>query len=311
MDDNNTILKDLGELVENTKSAVKAKFSYEDVSLSGGFKKAFAKNIASGGNTIEYLKSTAIITTSAGLKIYLPNQWFVLATYPVELIKEIIKYRNYTEKVIDSNMSGDSYRIGTLLLPDVADKAQEGYQLLIQTAQTKNITVAYLSSGANLTYGALSLLCLNPPSGSGFSSANDESIVLSLRYNDFSCLLTGDLAGEGEEEVRRILASASLRKAYNIPEHYTLLKIAHHGSKNSSDEELLSLIRPEYALISCGRHNRYGHPHKELLQRLKNCHAGIFRTDQSGALTVTVKRRVTIRGYLDKTPSKLARILFP
>ena len=55
MDDNNTILKDLGELVENTKSAVKAKFSYEDVSLSEGFKKAFAKNIASGGNTIEYL----------------------------------------------------------------------------------------------------------------------------------------------------------------------------------------------------------------------------------------------------------------
>lgn len=50
-------------------------------------------------------KSTAIITTSAGLKIYLPNQWFVLATYPVELIKEIIKYRNYTEKVIDSNVS--------------------------------------------------------------------------------------------------------------------------------------------------------------------------------------------------------------
>lgn len=54
-----------------------------------------------------------------------------------------------------------------------------------------------------------------------------------------------------------------------------------------------------------------GHPHKELLQRLKNCHAGIFRTDQSGALTVTVKHRVTIRGYLDKTPSKLTRILFP
>lgn len=104
MDDNNTILKDLGELVEKTKSTVQAKFSYEDVSLSEGFRDAFAKNIASGGNTIEYLKSTAIITTSAGLKIYLPNQWFVLATYPVELIKEIIKYRNYTEKVIDGNV---------------------------------------------------------------------------------------------------------------------------------------------------------------------------------------------------------------
>lgn len=106
MDDNNTILKDLGELVEKTKSEVQTKFNYEDVSLSEGFKDAFAENIASGGNTIEYLKNTAIITTSAGLKIYLPNQWFVLATYPVELIKEIIKYRNYTEKVIDDNADG-------------------------------------------------------------------------------------------------------------------------------------------------------------------------------------------------------------
>lgn len=103
MSDSNIMLQDLGKLVEKTKNAVKNTFNYEDVGLSEGFKKAFADNIASGGNTIEYLENTAIITTSAGLKIYLPNQWFVLATYPVELIKEIIKYRNYTEKVIDGN----------------------------------------------------------------------------------------------------------------------------------------------------------------------------------------------------------------
>ena len=105
MNDNNMVLQDLGELVEKTKSAVQTEFSYEDVSLSKGFRDAFAKNISAGGNTIEYLKNTAIITTSAGLKVYLPNQWFVLATYPVELIKEIRKYRNYTEKVIDDNES--------------------------------------------------------------------------------------------------------------------------------------------------------------------------------------------------------------
>lgn len=105
MNDNNMVLQDLGELVEKTKSAVQTEFSYEDVSLSKGFRDAFAKNISAGGNTIEYLKNTAIITTSAGLKVYLPNQWFVLATYPVELIKEIIKYRNYTEKLIDDNES--------------------------------------------------------------------------------------------------------------------------------------------------------------------------------------------------------------
>ena len=103
MSSSNIMLQDLGKLVEKTKNAVKNNFNYEDVGLSEGFKKAFADNIASGGNTIEYLENTAIITTSAGLKIYLPNQWFVLATYPVELIKEIIKYRSYTERIIDCN----------------------------------------------------------------------------------------------------------------------------------------------------------------------------------------------------------------
>lgn len=103
MTDDNRILQDLGELVKKTQNDVKLHFNYGDVCLSQRFQKAFADNIASAGNTIKYLKNTAIITTSAGLKIYLPNQWFVLAAYPVELIREIIKYRNYTEKIIDSN----------------------------------------------------------------------------------------------------------------------------------------------------------------------------------------------------------------
>lgn len=114
MNDDNAILQDLGKIVEETKNAVKKNFIYEDVRLSNNFQKAFANNIASGGNTIEYLENTAIITTSAGLKVYLPNQWFVLATYPVNLIKEIIKYRNFTEKIIDSNASafvGDNGKI--------------------------------------------------------------------------------------------------------------------------------------------------------------------------------------------------------
>jgi competence protein ComEC len=50
---------------------------------------------------------------------------------------------------------------------------------------------------------------------------------------------------------------------------YDILKVAHHGSKNSTSEEFLKLIQPEYSIISCGKNNRYGHPHKELRDRLK------------------------------------------
>ena len=98
--------------------------------------------------------------------------------------------------------------------------------------------------------------------------------------------MTGDLAGEGEEEVRRILASASLRKAYNIPEHYTLLKIAHHGSKNSTCEDLLAAARPQTVCISAGKDNLYGHPAAETLQRLESFGCTVYRTDRDGTITI-------------------------
>ncbi|HBI62449.1 MAG TPA: DNA internalization-related competence protein ComEC/Rec2, partial [Lachnospiraceae bacterium] len=65
---------------------------------------------------------------------------------------------------------------------------------------------------------------------------------------------------------------------------YAALKVAHHGSKNSTGEEILSYLSPDAALISCGSKNRYGHPHKELLGRLKACHSRVFRTDEGGAI---------------------------
>lgn len=96
-------LQDLGQLVEATRAKLRDNFKYDDVELGSGFRKAFADNIASSGNSVEFKKTTAIITTSAGLKIYAPNQWFLLAAYAVDLVREIIKYRNYTEQVLEGN----------------------------------------------------------------------------------------------------------------------------------------------------------------------------------------------------------------
>ena len=107
MDDNNTILKDLGELVENTKSTVKAKFSYKDVSLSGGFKKAFAKNIASGGNTIEYLKNENMISlmTQKEREYYKQNPTIKTALFIAEKDYE---QRRFGNKIILKGDTSDS-----------------------------------------------------------------------------------------------------------------------------------------------------------------------------------------------------------
>lgn len=198
------------------------------------------------------------------------------------------------------NMSGDGYHIRQLLLPDVADKDQSGYVLLRKAAEQKHIPVRYLSTGSYFQSGGVSFVCLNPAAGNAFDSANAESITLSMQYQNFSCLFTGDLEGAGEEALQNIISSASTRQSYHIPEHYTVLKVAHHGSKNSTCEQLLDRLKPECALISCGRKNRYGHPHKELLERLASSGADIRRTDESGALSVTFRKGTPrLSGYLD------------
>jgi len=93
---------------------------------------------------------------------------------------------------------------------------------------------------------------------------------------NFSMLCTGDVEGKGEE----ILLSSVSRNNYDV------LKVAHHGSKYSTNERLLKEISPEIALISAGINNQYGHPHNELLERLEGIGCRVYNTQENGAITL-------------------------
>lgn len=101
-------LKDLGEMVSSIRNRISQEFSNKDVYLSSTFQAAFADNVSESGNTIEFEERTATMTNSGGLKIYMPNQWFILAAFAVDFVKEIIKYRNLTEGMLDEH--GDDFR---------------------------------------------------------------------------------------------------------------------------------------------------------------------------------------------------------
>ena len=124
----------------------------------------------------------------------------------------------------------------------------------------------------------LSLDVLGPPApghrGSR-SDANNNSVVLRLRYGSFSILFAGDLETEAEN---RLL---------NHPERLqaTVLKVAHHGSRYGSGREFLSAVRPQAAVISVGAQNSFRHPAVETLARLRP-YGRIYRTDQHGAVTI-------------------------
>ena len=81
----------------------------------------------------------------------------------------------------------------------------------------------------------------------------------------------------------------------------TILKVAHHGSKYSTDKEFLEIISPRVALISAGEDNPYGHPHSELIDRLNQADCQIYQTNQTGAITVHYKDgKITIKSFLKK-----------
>ncbi|MCD7826575.1 MAG: DNA internalization-related competence protein ComEC/Rec2 [Clostridiaceae bacterium] len=168
-----------------------------------------------------------------------------------------------------------------LLMPEPAKEATgDNYVLMQQTAQKAGIPVRYITAGDKLQNGMLQLSFLHPEQGFAADSANAYSVTASLTYGEISMLFTGDLEKNGEDALLELLQSQKTA----IPDRYTFLKVAHHGSKNSTSEELLSYIRPAVAGISCAKNNRYGHPHRELLERLSNAGSKIVQTCDSGAI---------------------------
>ena len=121
---------------------------------------------------------------------------------------------------------------------------------------------------------------------------NDGSIVILLELDHKKFLLTGDI---GETTELAMIRGGLLNKIDG-------LKIAHHGSKNSSNAIFLSTVEPEISLISVGKSNSFGHPAKTVLDRLEQVESEVFRTDRQGKIVVTVENeKLMVRTELDES----------
>lgn len=168
-------------------------------------------------------------------------------------------------------------KVRKLLLPEIGSAMKdEAYLELAALAEKKGVSVGFLSLGDAMRAGELTVICLYPYEGLVTEDRNGYSTVLDIGYGDFSMLLTGDLGEEGE----RFLT----QRVFSEKRSYTVLKIAHHGSKYSTCEEFLDRIEASYAVISCGERNRYGHPHREVLERLSKAGIPVLLTPEHGAV---------------------------
>lgn len=171
-----------------------------------------------------------------------------------------------------------------LILPDLLPQTrEEAFAEILSTrgAFAKETAVGYMGAGARWDSGRVHFSCLHPSAGSALTDANEYSQCFFVEYGSFSMLLTGDVEGEGEEELLQVIKQNGISDI-------TLLKVAHHGSRYSTPEELLTCLKPRIAVISCGRMNSYGHPHEELLERLRSVDCLIYQTQSAGAIRLRV-----------------------
>ncbi len=175
----------------------------------------------------------------------------------------------------------EGIRLDTLYLPQIAQPLPGALAELETQAHKAGCRVVYLSQGMGWQQGTFRLTCLWPSSGYEGES-NASSACYLLEEGDFRVLLTGDVEGEGERELTRYLQFLGVSKV-------DVLKAAHHGSRYSTSDTFLQTVTPRLALISAGRDNSYGHPHRELLTRLENAGCLILQTPESGAITVRTK----------------------
>lgn len=186
--------------------------------------------------------------------------------------------------------------------------------------------VHIISKGDRIENGSITIECLSPenkgvsvPTGEGGNSVsgsgggtslqgsvadksseslNDMSLVLKVMYendkNHFSMLYTGDISSEVEQAL--INDSQIKDKLKNID----YLSVPHHGSKYSSSEQFINTVNPKVSVISAGKNNSYGHPHKETLERLESVATSIYRTDELGQITCSCKRNgpFTVRSVI-------------
>ena len=214
-------------------------------------------------------------------------------------------HRNGVEELIERQDIG--VKIRTLVLP-VREAWDEALSGLAKKAKDYGIRVVVIEPGQNIREGEMAITCIQPgnlgiksekaglrkgntvsetgsiiPVTEKLELGNEASMVLAVQYGKFDMLLTGDVEGEGEKQLTQQLEESYPDCTWDV------LKVAHHGSKNSSTEEVLQQIQPAYAFISAGQENRYAHPHQETIERLADVGCKIYSTQENGAIIVEVE----------------------
>jgi len=170
----------------------------------------------------------------------------------------------------------EKYLVDTVFLNDLEGNDKDVHEI-INICSSRNISLFEMYMGDFIDVNDLHLEALWPDENLLYENSNQKSIVLYGLFHEVDFLLTGDIELEQEDII------TEEKDIYELE----ILKISHHGSKTATGMELLRRIRPKYAVISCGKNNKYNHPSDEVMNRLIDYSIITYRTDLNGRVEFT------------------------
>ncbi|SKC44383.1 competence protein ComEC [[Eubacterium] yurii] len=170
-----------------------------------------------------------------------------------------------------------NFDIDVFAMPDVSAKTNQ-YKQIQRELKAKKMRATRLYQGDEVQIDDdIDFEILSPVKGKKYDDTNEYSIVAKIVYKDTSFILMGDATMENEVDIIN-----------NVPDiDIDVLKLGHHGSSTSSSDYFITKTSPNIAIISCGKNNKYGHPHQEVMRVLKKHGVTPYRTDEMGDIVIT------------------------
>ena len=176
------------------------------------------------------------------------------------------------------------FKCKQVMLPDYV-KDTRAYDNLFNVIESKRLKVVSPEPGEKYTLGGAEFTIISPSTGT-HEEENDYSIGIILRNGDNAFVFTGDATMQSEEQMMNL----------DINLKADVLKAAHHGSSYSTGSDFLEAVSPKYIVVSCGKDNDYGHPHRSFLKRAEEAGCQILRTDERGNVTfISDGRNIELR----------------
>lgn len=179
-----------------------------------------------------------------------------------------------------------TFNIGKFYAPKVTHNTKT-FEYMMNQLNIKKLKINVMKKGVGDEFDLGSGVSIKvfTPTKSSYEDLNNYSPIIKISYKDTSFMFTGDAEKEAEAE--------ALQEKKDLKS--TVLKLGHHGSSTSTTEKFFNAVSPEFAIISLGADNKYGHPHKETLNILEKNKTKYFRTDEDGTIILKSNGEIVIK----------------